>query len=218
MSLVLIKKMADGREGGAAVAASHMNAVILSKTSGVRRPQLNNSCKDLKRNYVFYLQYISMIVSYEAALLIISVRPCWDDTINLLPENINTKHIGSPFHGSGQYTAYHNVLNNGQVYLAPYSTDLLRRNKHKSNIYRKLLNYLFSTLLLYGDVQLNPGPNITEPAILTGVESSGWPRPLIVAAAEVDTGDTPDAAARGYNQCYHVAGLVRRAGQPVTSH
>lgn len=46
-------------------------------------------------------------------------------------------------------------------------------------------NYLFTTLLLFGDVQLNPGPNITEPAILTGVESSGWPRPLIVAAAEV---------------------------------
>ncbi|XP_029562016.1 uncharacterized protein LOC115157701 [Salmo trutta] len=114
--------------------------------------------------------YIAMIVSYVAALLIISVRPCWDDAINLLPENINTKHIGSPFHGSGQYTAYHNVLNNGQVYLAPYSTDLLRRNKHKSNIYRKLFNYLFTTLLLSGDVQLSPGPNITEPAILTAVD------------------------------------------------
>ena len=35
-------------------------------------------------------------------------------------------------------------------------------------------------------MQLNPGPNITEPAILTGVESSGCPRPLIVATVEVD--------------------------------
>ena len=56
--------MADGRQGGAAGAASHTNAVILSKTSGVRRPQLSNSCKKLKRNYVFYLQYFAMIVSY----------------------------------------------------------------------------------------------------------------------------------------------------------
>jgi hypothetical protein len=126
-----------------------------------------------------------MIVSYVAALLIISVRPCWDDTINLLSENINTKHIDSPFHESGQYTAYHNVMNNGQVYLAPYTTEPLGRNKHMSNIYRKLLNYLFTTLLLSGVVQLNPGHNITNPAILTGVESSGWPRPLIVAAVEV---------------------------------
>ena len=98
--------MVDGRQGGAAGAASHSNAVILSKPSGVRRSQLSNSCKELKRNYVFYLQYSAMIVSYVAALLIISVRPCWDDTINLLPENTNTKHIGSPFHGSEQHTAY----------------------------------------------------------------------------------------------------------------
>ena len=156
--------MADGRQGGAAGAASHTNAVILSKTSGVRRPQRSKSCKELKRNDVFYLQYFAMIVSYVAALLIISVRPCWDDTINLLLGNANTKHIGSPFHGRGQHTAYHNVLNNGQVYLAPYSTEPLRRNKHKSNIYRKLLNYLFTTILLSEDMQLNPGPNITEPA------------------------------------------------------
>jgi hypothetical protein len=61
--------MADGRQGGAAGAASPTDAVILSKTSGLRRPQLSNSRKDLKRNYVFYLQYIAMIVSYVAALL-----------------------------------------------------------------------------------------------------------------------------------------------------
>ena len=70
----------EGRKGGASGAASPTYAVILSKTSGVRRPQLSNSCKDLKRNYVFYLQYIATIVSYVAALLIISVCPCWDDT------------------------------------------------------------------------------------------------------------------------------------------
>ena len=48
-----------------------------------------------------------------------------------------------------------------------------------------MLNYLFTTILLSRDVQLNPGPNITEPAIRIGVESGGWPRPLIVAAVEV---------------------------------
>lgn len=133
------------------------------------------------------LMVIATIVSHVAAVLIISLRPCWDDTSRLLSGNADTpdKHIGSSFHGNGQYTAYHHVLNNGQIYFAPYLTESLRSNKHKSNIYRKLLNYLFTTLLLSGDVQLNPGPKITEPAILTGVESSGWPGPLIIATVEV---------------------------------
>jgi hypothetical protein len=43
--------------------------------------QLSNSSKDFKNNGVFYLQYF--------AVLIVSVRPCWDDTISLLPENTN---------------------------------------------------------------------------------------------------------------------------------
>lgn len=89
--------------------------------------------------------------------------------------NFPAKHICLPHHQSGQYGAYHDVLNNGQAHFVPQRKDSFKgRNNDRRHAFRKLLSYLLATtLLLSGDVKLNPGPNNVKQTELTRVEVAG---------------------------------------------
>lgn len=163
--LIVPHTIADRTEGGAAGAASPPDAVILSKLSGVRRLQPSNSCKDLKYNCVLSPVHCHDCQLYSCSTDNLSESLLgWHNqsTVEECQHPRQTHWFTVPWKRTVHSILYHNVLNNGQVYLAPYSTESVRSNKHKSNIYWKLLNYLFTTLLLSGDVHVNPGPNTTE--------------------------------------------------------
>ena len=164
--------MADPGGRSEAGAATPKSAVF----SQSRRPQHRKSRKKCICNSTPYFWHVTTITSYLAVLMLLSVRPCWDVTTPASGNaNFPTKHVCSQLHLSGQYGTYHDVLNNGRAHSVPQRKDSLKgRNNNGRRAYRKLLSYLLTTtLLLSGDVQLNPGPNNATQTELTRVEAAG---------------------------------------------
>lgn len=133
-----------------------------------QQPQYNSTGGRVSRSKssLFPFKIAACIVIYFAALVAFSVRPCM---VNSLSQDEHTPientcpiHLTSPLHCAytgtclsvGQFVLYCNVLNNGKSTI-PCATSKVSAIKRKS---WELSGYLLLTLLLAGDVQLNPGP------------------------------------------------------------
>ncbi|CAM4548210.1 unnamed protein product [Leuciscus chuanchicus] len=103
----------------------------------------------------------SAFLVYIIVLLILSVRGCG---INQLISRDTALPPTQPvIHNEwSRFTLYTAILRDGRATAPCEQTNTASDRTKVPRSYRKLLTYLFTTLLLAGDVQLNPGPVVVQ--------------------------------------------------------
>lgn len=150
---------------GLAGAVSLPSSFKISQSSSLKKRYRESSVAS--KDDVLYGKITMLIVIYIVALFANLVRPCFNALDRCTGNESSNKHFDSslfcgykPTHiwlPGGQFALYRNVLNNGKV--AIQNTTSNKIISHKApQLLRKLSGYLLLTLLLAGDVHLNPGP------------------------------------------------------------
>lgn len=157
--------MAGGGLAGAAGVLTKLLSLFSSAPSKVAEKcyDCNHTTKN-KYRYVprteDFIQRSAFLV-YIIVLLILSVRGCGINQV--ISRDTALSPTQPVIHNEwSRFTLYMAILRDGRATAPCEQTNTASDRSKAPRFYRKLLTYLFATLLLAGDVQLNPGPVVVQ--------------------------------------------------------